>query len=200
LVLPVPVTLQLCCRYFQHQFIASTQNNDRQSHEKECSQGQWSDQQLHLVVKCAEARYKTVASEILDNSAENENDFNQLYKVLTVDEYKAITKLIRIIPRLVDSKRSWSGEEVQVDILNDFEALFASLFREFFISGSTIISLDDDKLRKLSRLFKAFGLKTTFTRNNGACPVMHMAVSVATGLILAHRMDRPGTDDEIRYT
>jgi hypothetical protein len=59
--------------------------------------------------------------------------------------------------------------------------------------GKTILSLEDDKLTKLSALFARMGLKKVFTRESGACPVMHMVCSLLTGLIFCHRLDRPGT-------
>jgi hypothetical protein len=41
------------------------------------------------------------------------------------------------------------------------------LFRDF-MHGNTILSLDDDELRKLSALFARMGLKKVFTRESGA--------------------------------
>ncbi len=96
------------------------------------------------------------------------------------------------------SSRRWANLAITVDNNHRFvrcglvEHLSAELFRFCFCPGLSILSLDDDKLRKLSRLFSILGFKRTFTRASGACPVMHMLVDLILGITLVGRLDRPG--------
>ncbi len=73
-----------------------------------------------------------------------------------------------------------------------WETLYAQIFRIYHVRGVTYLVLDDDKWRKRSDDFRRYGLKVTAAKASGLCPVMHIVVSLTTGVPLAGRIDRPG--------
>ena len=150
------------------------------------------DLQKVVIVKAGESYYGRPASVILDDAARRSGDFNPAFRVLGPGAYADIIRRIRVIAGQPDKTMSWDNPSDSVDELAELESLFVSLFRAFHAHGVAVLSLDDDKLRKLSQLFSRLGLKRTFTRDSGACPVMHMVASVLTGLIFGGRLDRQG--------
>ncbi len=146
-----------------------------------------------IAMTCAESFYKRPALCILDQSSSLGALYSTTFRSLTTyPALDAIRKRIRVMEGHIHRENSWTLESADLDQIQAFEDLFAELFRDF-MHGNTILSLDDDKLRKLSALFARMGLKKVFTRESGACPVMHMVCSLLTGLIFCRRLDRPGT-------
>ena len=129
-----------------------------------------SDQDLIVLIAmtCAESFYKRPASCILDKSSSLGALYSATFRSLTTHAaLDAIRKRIRVMEGHVHRENSWNLESADLDQIQDFEDLFAELFRDF-MHGNTILSLDDDKLRKLSALFARMGLKKVFTRESGA--------------------------------
>ena len=149
-----------------------------------------SDMLALVVVKCAESFYKRTGACILSTEALGIL-YSKTFKVITAKTYRDFMQRVRVIEGQADHDWSWSHQSAHLKQIQAFEDLFSDLFRCFHLPVTSILSLDDDKLRKLSALFSILGLKRVYTRESGACPVMHMVVSLITGLILAHRLDRP---------
>lgn len=144
-----------------------------------------------LIIKCFEVFYRERASVMLSSS--DRLDYNPLVYRRGSREYMSLLRRIRVMQEPMDTKSTWEALSSTIDDISSVERLFCELFRFCFCLGTSILSLDDDKLRKLSSLFSLLGFKRTFTRDSGACPVMHMVVSIVTGLSLVTRLDRPGT-------
>jgi len=169
-------------------FIANTSN----VHLKRDDLLSVDDLERVVIVKTGESYYGRPASVILSDH-KRDGDFNALFRVSTAIEHAEIVRRIRVIPGHPDKTMSWNNSSDTVDQLADLELAFFTWFRGFHARGVAVLSLDDDKLRKLSHLFADLGLKRTFTRDSGACPVMHMLASVLTGLVFGGRLDRQGS-------
>jgi hypothetical protein len=149
-----------------------------------------SDLENVVIVKALEVFYKMPGSIIL--AWPHAADFNAQMRIMTAPAYLNVVKKIRVMVPPRDVGQTWQSLSTTITDLSDVEHLFAELFRFCFCPGLSILSLDDDKLRKLSRLFSILGFKRTFTRASGACPVMHMLVDLILGITLVGRLDRPG--------
>ena len=144
-----------------------------------------------ILVKLGEMTYRRGASSVLSEDRAFTGIFSTLFKVIPFDQYMSIVKAIRVVPDAVNTSHFWTAQQDQIDLVRDLDQIFSRTFR-YILCESSIISLDDDKLRKLSSSFHQFGLKTVFTRNSGACPVMHMISSVLTGCTFSFKLDLPG--------
>ena len=145
-----------------------------------------------LIVKLGEIAYLRPASQILSTGPALEGIFSSLFRVMPCEEYKQIADNIRVVPDPIGTQFTWQAQSDQVSHLRELERVFGDTFRYCHCPAASIVSLDDDKLRKLSKRFALFGLKKSYTRNSGACPVMHMLASVLTGVALGTRLDLPG--------
>jgi hypothetical protein len=159
-------------------------------HVKKHSQLSRRELLLATVVKCGEIRYGAPASELL--SPDHDGDFHPSFLVMKEKELHAIIKKIQI-SREVKVADSWDADAVGASSITALERIISDEFRPYQVKGITVLVLDDDKLRKRSDAFRKFGFKQTDTKNSGKCPVMHMIVSLTTGIPLSVRIDRPGT-------
>jgi len=145
-----------------------------------------------VIVNCGEALYRRPASVILSGRRDNA-DYNNVYKRMSDKRYAEVMHYIRVTEGQTDTVHTWSLDRDNLKQIQELEDLFSSLFRCFHKAGLSILVLDDDKLRKLAKAFFRMGLKKVFTRESGACPLMHMLGSLCSQLIFSIRLDRPGT-------
>jgi len=112
------------------------------------------DLESAVIVKAGESYYGRHASIIL--SGDRSEDFNGQFRVLTSKEYADIVRRIRVVPGHPDKTMSWNTSSYSVDQLADLKTLFVQLFRAFHARGISILSLDDEKLRKVTLVCRSW--------------------------------------------
>ena len=87
-----------------------------------------------VIVTCAEALYRRPASVILSDQRHRAN-YDNIYKSISLKDYTALAKRIRVIEGQAELQHSWSLDRENLKQIQELEDLFFDLFRCFHKAG-----------------------------------------------------------------
>jgi hypothetical protein len=137
----------------------------------------------YFIIRITSVYYNQTCDQILSSPS----DFNpKLSKLLTKSRFVELHRSIHVSRTPTSGDEGYEASSIQAVEYGDLQRTLNDLFAPIcFVAGSTILSIDDDKLRFGSKAWSKFGAAMVFTRNQSKCPVRHCAVSINTKLYLA---------------
>lgn len=137
--------------------------------------------------------YKQSASVLFDRKPRSKGDFQVKTMIQTEAEYRKVHKAIRATSAANKRESSWTSRSSQAHDVRTLEATFARTWRKIGHHPQlSILTIDDDKLRRRAKQWLKLGFNMSFTRAGKPLPVIDVMASRNTNLVLAFCMNTFG--------